>query len=722
MTIDKAMKKSGILQVAAILLAAVLPLAAAPVRDLGELQGMEAKTEALAEKVMPSVVCLVSEQSGASGSGVIVREDGLILTAAHVTDGADEVDVIFPSGKQTRAKVLGSNFSKDIGMAQITEDGPWPAVEIGDSKPLKAGDWVVAMGHSEGYDPGRTPPVRFGRVVSDGPGNFLTTDCTLIGGDSGGPLFDLDGRVVGINSSIGESLSNNNHAGVTGFGADWDRLVAGEKWGELELNPLANPERPVLGIAIAGERRDGAVVVGRVTPGGPAQAAGIRGGDEIVSIDGGQVTGEQGMVSRLLKKEGGDPVTVGLRRGKETFEVEVTLSRFENVYGEETAKYQKDRFLRGGDEEVPLQRPEERLVTSEQSQSLFDAIRPVARQAGQSTVWVWANGRQVAVGTVVGDGTQVLTKWSQVALAKTPIQVVDGNGTTGTAVVSGVYQDDDVAVLQVEGATFEPIAWTDEAAPPIGGFLVASGPGESPLKAGVVAVAERTLRESDQAFIGVSIKSLDDRSGVRVEEIDERGGADEAGIREGDVITAIAGEPVTSSYEMRTVLLNHAPGDVVAVSLLRKGETLELEVELTGRPEFPGLSEARLRHMRRMGGRISVVGDGFPTAIQTDMQLKPEECGGPVVDLDGRVIGLSISRTDRTRSFILPASRVRELLTEEPMDPTLASLPGSESEQAPRARVVAPMRRGSANLLRHHLEEMSRLLDRMEREMEPLER
>ena len=95
---------------------------------------------------------------------------------------------------------------------------------MGASKPLEAGDWVIALGHSAGFDAGRTPPVRFGRVISKGPGNFLTTDCTLIGGDSGGPLFDLDGKIVGIHSSIGVSLTNNNHAGIDGFREDWDRI------------------------------------------------------------------------------------------------------------------------------------------------------------------------------------------------------------------------------------------------------------------------------------------------------------------------------------------------------------------------------------------------------------------------------------------------------------------------------------------------------------------
>ncbi|MGB6221889.1 S1C family serine protease [Haloferula sp.] len=327
------MKKIGIIHAiaAAVILAAPLE-AREPLRSLDDLLKIEQKTEALAKNVMPATVALISAGTGASGSGVITTEDGLILTAAHVTDGAEEVEVVFPGGKQTKATVLGSNFSKDIGMAQIQDEGPWPFVELGESKPLEAGDWVVAMGHSEGYDPARTPPLRFGRVVSDGPGYFLTTDCTLIGGDSGGPLFDLDGKLVGINSSIGQGLDNNNHAGIDGFREDWKRLLAGESWGELQLNPFANPERPVIGIMMGQELRDGGVPVEQVTPGSPAAKAGVLAGDIIRSVQGERVGGGRSLVLMLAKLTAGDTVKVGLQRGRNMVDVEMELVRREQLF------------------------------------------------------------------------------------------------------------------------------------------------------------------------------------------------------------------------------------------------------------------------------------------------------------------------------------------------------------------------------------------------------
>jgi serine protease Do len=301
-------------------------------RNPEDLARLESKVGAVSRTVMPATVALISDRTGSSGSGVVITEDGLILTAAHVVQGADVLLVVFPDGKQVQGKVLGANYSKDIAMVKITDPGKWPVVTMGKSKPLEAGDWVVALGHSGGFDAARTPPVRFGRVVSKGPGNFLTTDCTLIGGDSGGPLFDLEGNLVGIHSSIGESLSNNNHGGIDGFREDWDRLKAGEAWGELTLNPFANPEMPVLGIGMGMIRGVKGVAVETVVPRSPAAAAGVRPGDLIRGVDGAEVADGSELLKILAKKRAGDAVALTVLRDRNTLEIKVTLKRRNELF------------------------------------------------------------------------------------------------------------------------------------------------------------------------------------------------------------------------------------------------------------------------------------------------------------------------------------------------------------------------------------------------------
>lgn len=311
----------------------MVPAAATePSKTLEDLVKLEAKVKSVSDKVMSATVALLSDKTGASGSGVITNKEGLILTAAHVIQGADKMLVVFPDGKQVAGKVLGANYSKDIAMVQIEEEGPWPFVEMGQSEPLKAGDWVIAMGHSAGFDANRPPPVRFGRVISLGPGNFLTTDCKLIGGDSGGPLFDLEGKIIGINSSIGESLRNNNHAGVDGFRDDWDRMLEGQTWGDLTLNPFANPEMPVLGIGMGARRGLQGVVVETVVEGSPAAAAGVRRGDVIKTVDGSIIKDGGELLQVLAKREAGDVVKLGLRRGREAVELDVTLKRRNELF------------------------------------------------------------------------------------------------------------------------------------------------------------------------------------------------------------------------------------------------------------------------------------------------------------------------------------------------------------------------------------------------------
>ncbi len=316
------------------LFAATFSHAREPASTIADLKGLQEKVGKVSLKTMPATVALVSESTGSSGSGVVVSKDGLILTAAHVIQGMKEVDVYFSDDKKKKwlGKVLGANYSKDIGMVKMVETGPWPFVELGESKPLGAGDWVVALGHSAGYDPARTPPVRFGRVMSDGPGNYFTTDATLIGGDSGGPLFDLDGRLIGVNSSIGLSWKNNNHAGVDGFREDWDRLLAGEAWGTLQMNPLANPETPVLGIGMGMRRGVSGVPVEKVEPNSPAAAAGVRVGDVIRSVDGEKIREGSDLLQVLIKHEVGDKVKLGISRGGEPLEISVELVKREELF------------------------------------------------------------------------------------------------------------------------------------------------------------------------------------------------------------------------------------------------------------------------------------------------------------------------------------------------------------------------------------------------------
>ena len=221
-----------------------------------------------------------------------------------------------------------------------------------------------------------------------------------------------------------------------------------------------------------------------------------------------------------------------------------------------------------------LVRPEEARAVQEQTVQLFDAIRPVARDAVESTVWVWANtgrnNRPVGFGTVIGDGTRVLTKWSEIAMARSGVvQVVGGDGTTAKATVLGVYQDEDLAVLQIEGTHFKPVEFNRQDAPKLGRFLIAASPDDTPASVGVVAVEARSLRETDQAFLGVLLDISYKGEGVRIQEVQPDSAAVEAGLKGGDVILSLAGRKVGSRFEVQNALNGRGPGERIDVVYLR---------------------------------------------------------------------------------------------------------------------------------------------------------
>src|SRR5262249_12626858 len=140
------------------------------------------------------------------------------------------VTIIMPDGKRLKGETLGANRGIDSGMVKITDKGEWPYLEMGKSESLKRGQWCIAVGHPGGFRPGRPPVVRVGRV-QDATKSLIRPDCTLVGGDSGGPLFDLDGRVIGIHSRISGSIAANIHVPVDTYRETFERLVKAEVWG-----------------------------------------------------------------------------------------------------------------------------------------------------------------------------------------------------------------------------------------------------------------------------------------------------------------------------------------------------------------------------------------------------------------------------------------------------------------------------------------------------------
>ncbi len=295
------------------------------VKTIEDLRSLQKRIQEVVAKVQPATVALTSNKSGSSGSGVIVNKEGLILTAAHVVQGNEEVNVVFPDGKVFKAKVLGANRTKDTAMVQLIKKQDWPFAEMGDSDKLAIGSYVISMGHAGGFDILRKPPVRFGRLISKNRRGFISTDCTLIGGDSGGPLFDINGHVIGINSSIGNTLSTNNHAGISGLTEDWKRLQEGDTWGRLGQNPMDNPERPVIGIMYEESPDKKGVVINEVVKNSPADLAGLMVGDVINFVDQKEIKIGRDLPKAVNQYKAGDEVELTILRKEEEMKLTMKL-------------------------------------------------------------------------------------------------------------------------------------------------------------------------------------------------------------------------------------------------------------------------------------------------------------------------------------------------------------------------------------------------------------
>lgn len=310
--------------------------------SLTELKALQATVEKVVEKCTPATVAVLYGAS--AGSGVIVSEDGLVLTAAHVIREYDtprrgslegkalpytsgkSVKIMLPDGTKVNAKTLGINEGMDSGMVQITDKGPndgkWPYMKVAKSGNLPKGQWVVALGHPNGPKEGRSPVARLGRLQGSTK-SVLRTDCTLVGGDSGGPLFDLEGNVIGIHSRIGLPITQNIHVQTDRFKDDWEKLVAGE-W--VDKPASLQGTKAYFGVVFPDDDEEDAWLR-EVEDDGPAGKAGLKPGDTITKYNETVVKSVKQFRKLMEGAKPGDKVKITARRGTNLVTLTVTLAK-----------------------------------------------------------------------------------------------------------------------------------------------------------------------------------------------------------------------------------------------------------------------------------------------------------------------------------------------------------------------------------------------------------
>jgi serine protease Do len=269
---------------------------------------MEHVVKSLVKIVSPSVVSV--EVGSGSGSGVIVSPEGLVLTAGHVCGRPNrEVRFTFPDGKTAQGKTLGLDRDSDTGLMRITDPGPWPYSKIGNLDQTELGDWVLALGHPGGFDPKRSLVVRLGRIIRLAQ-DALQTDCTIAPGDSGGPLFDMHGRVIGIHSAISSSVAENFHVSITEFIDNWELLASGSKARTLTV---AEKPKSYVGVAVIDDAAG--CRLNSVDAKSPAAKAGLRSGDLILRVNQREIKAAAAFRRWVAEAEPGEVLTLEIKRG-----------------------------------------------------------------------------------------------------------------------------------------------------------------------------------------------------------------------------------------------------------------------------------------------------------------------------------------------------------------------------------------------------------------------
>lgn len=297
----------------------------------------------------------------------------------------------------------------------------------------------------------------------------------------------------------------------------------------------------------------------------------------------------------------------------------------------------------------------------------FEAQRVVLQT---SSAVIEQGRRQLAYGLVVFSDGVILTKASEIEGAE-EIQVLVDRRTFREVEVVAIDPVWDVALLRVAADDLVPVDFIDVDAGglPRGTWVVANGATSRFARramAGVISANARAIPAAGGAVLGVFLKVVEE--GVRVEKIVEDSGAERAGLKEGDILKTIEGNEVKIAEDIMEAIGARSPGEEIEVRYLRDGEEVTVRVALIAREEL--FAEEMMNRNDQMSGDFSKRRSGFPRVIQHDILGNSSSVGGPLLDLDGRCVGMNIARANRAESFAIPASEVREiaarLLAREP--------------------------------------------------------
>jgi len=300
--------------------------------------------------------------------------------------------------------------------------------------------------------------------------------------------------------------------------------------------------------------------------------------------------------------------------------------------------------------------PRNRFTSGEET---LQALAPVSEATRYSIVKLNVEGATVALGTVMDTNGMVLTKASEIRKGKLTCWLADGREVE--AELLGVDQDEDVALVRVRAGGLKPIEWATGGVS-VGQWAITPGIAETPHAIGIISALPRRIRPH-RAFIGVQFDF--DGTAPKVREILPGLGAEKAGIKPGDTIVAVNDTAVTNREQVVEMLREFRDGQTVKLGVRRERETFDAHVQMMApTSRLLGSSFNYQQRLDRLAGEVSQRAEGFEQAIEHDTVLQPWLCGGPLVNLDGKAVGINIARASRVTTYALPPRLANQILEE----------------------------------------------------------
>ena len=286
------------------------------------------------------------QRSEALGSGFVISEDGYIVTNNHVIEGADDIEIEFFGGQHMKAKLVGTDLKTDIALLKVESDEPLPFVGFGDSDKMRVGDWVMAMGNplGQGFSVSAGIVSARGRELSGTYDDFIQTDAAINKGNSGGPLFNMDGDVIGVNTAILSPTGGSIGIGFSMGSNVVSKVVA-------QLKEFGETRRGWLGVRIQDVTQDVADAMGLTdakgalitdVPEGPAKQGGMLAGDVILSFNGSEIQDVRDLTRTVADSPIGEEVPVLVLRDGAQTTLQIKLGRRETDEAEPVPAAQKN--------------------------------------------------------------------------------------------------------------------------------------------------------------------------------------------------------------------------------------------------------------------------------------------------------------------------------------------------------------------------------------------